>query len=48
VRRLARELGGPVDLVLFPEGDHVCHNITYKYRPRVADSMSAQLDVPNG
>ena len=46
VRRLARELGGPVDLVLYPEGDHVCHNITYKYRPRVADWMGGQLGVP--
>ena len=43
VARLARELGGPVDMVLYPEGDHVCHNITYKYRPRVADWMARQL-----
>ena len=43
VARLARELGGPVDMVLYPEGDHVCHNITYKYRPRVADWMAGQL-----
>jgi pimeloyl-ACP methyl ester carboxylesterase len=43
VTRLARELGGSVDIVLYPEGDHVCHNITYKYRPRVADWMAQQL-----
>jgi dipeptidyl aminopeptidase/acylaminoacyl peptidase len=43
VARLARELGGQVDMVLYPEGDHVCHNITYKYRPRVADWMAGQM-----
>jgi dienelactone hydrolase len=45
VTRLARELGGPVDVVLYPEGDHVCHNISYKYRPRVADWLARQLDA---
>jgi 2,6-dihydroxypseudooxynicotine hydrolase len=43
VRRLARDLGGPVELVIYPEGDHVCHNITTKYRPKVADWMAEQL-----
>jgi hypothetical protein len=32
-------------MVLYPEGDHVCHNITYKYRPHVADWMAGQLRV---
>ena len=45
VARLARELGGPVDMVLYPEGDHVCHNITYKYRPFVADWMLRKLQA---
>lgn len=31
------------ELVLYPEGNHVCNNIPYKYRPLVADWMSEQL-----
>ncbi|HMQ30915.1 MAG TPA: alpha/beta fold hydrolase [Chloroflexaceae bacterium] len=31
------------ELVMYPEGNHVCNNIPYKYRPRVADWMGDQL-----
>ena len=29
--------------VLFDDGNHVCNNIPYKYRPLVADWMRAKL-----
>ena len=41
--RLAREASGPVDLWLFDEGNHVCNNIPYKYRPQQADWMRQRL-----
>ncbi len=31
------------ELLLYPEGNHVCNNIPYKYRPRVADWLWEQL-----
>lgn len=31
------------EFVLYPEGNHVCNNIPYKYRPLVADWMAEQL-----
>lgn len=30
-------------LVMYPEGNHVCNNIPYKYRPLAADWMAEQL-----
>lgn len=30
-------------LVIYPEGNHVCNNIPYKYRPLVADWMKEKL-----
>jgi pimeloyl-ACP methyl ester carboxylesterase len=30
-------------LVMYPDGNHVCNNIPYKYRPLVGDWMRAQL-----
>ncbi len=30
-------------LVMYPDGNHVCNNIPYKYRPLVADWMAEQL-----
>lgn len=41
--RLAAEAPN-AELVMFPEGNHVCNNIPYKYRPLVADWMREQLD----
>ena len=29
--------------MLFDDGNHVCNNIPYKYRPLVADWMRAKL-----
>jgi len=43
--RMAREAGGPVELVLYPEGNHVCDNIPYKVRPMMADWMARQLGL---
>ena len=40
---LARETGGPVELLMFEEGNHNCMNLTYRHRPRSADWMAAQL-----
>jgi 2,6-dihydroxypseudooxynicotine hydrolase len=34
---------GPKQWVNYPEGNHVCNNIIYKYRPLVADFMKEQL-----
>jgi len=31
------------ELVMYPDGNHVCNNIPYKYRPLVADWMKEQL-----
>lgn len=31
------------ELVLYPEGNHVCNNIPYRYRPLVADWMRERL-----
>jgi dipeptidyl aminopeptidase/acylaminoacyl peptidase len=41
--RLAREASGPSEFVLYPEGNHVCFNISYKFRPLTADWMAETL-----
>ena len=41
--RLARAAKGRVDYVVYEEGNHVCFNITYKFRPLTADWMREQL-----
>ena len=41
--RLAHEASGPSDFVYFEEGNHVCFNISYKFRPLTADWMSDHL-----
>ena len=41
--RLARAASGPTELVVFEEGNHVCFNISYKFRPLTADWMTEQL-----
>lgn len=33
------------ELVMFPEGNHVCNNIPYRYRPLAADWMAERLDA---
>ena len=40
--RIARE-AKHATLLMYPEGNHVCNNITYKYRPAMADWMTEQL-----
>jgi dienelactone hydrolase len=41
--RLAKTASGPTELVVYPEGNHVCFNISYKYRPLTADWMAEHL-----
>jgi pimeloyl-ACP methyl ester carboxylesterase len=40
--RIAREAPNAT-LVMYPDGNHVCNNIAYKYRPLMADWMREQL-----
>jgi pimeloyl-ACP methyl ester carboxylesterase len=40
--RIAREAPNSM-LVIYPDGNHVCNNIAYKYRPLMADWLSEQL-----
>lgn len=42
--RLAAEAPN-AELVMYPEGNHVCNNIPYKYRPLVGDWLREQLEV---
>jgi dienelactone hydrolase len=35
--RLAKAASGPTDFVAYEEGNHVCFNISYKFRPLTAD-----------
>lgn len=41
--RLARAAVGPTDFVVFEEGNHVCFNISYKFRPLTADWTAERL-----
>ncbi len=41
--RMVREAGGEATLWMFDDGNHVCNNIPYKYRPAQADWMARQL-----
>ncbi len=43
--RLAREAGGPVELVVIADGNHVANNRAYKYRAQSADWMARQLNA---
>jgi hypothetical protein len=43
--RLARAASGPTEFVLFEEGNHVCFNISYRFRPLMADWMAEALAV---
>jgi pimeloyl-ACP methyl ester carboxylesterase len=40
--RIAREAPNAT-LVMYPDGNHVCNNISYKYRPLMADWLAEQL-----
>jgi 2,6-dihydroxypseudooxynicotine hydrolase len=41
--RLAKAAKGPTEFVLYPEGNHVCFNISYKFRPLTADWTAEML-----
>lgn len=41
--RLARAAAGPTEFVLFEEGNHVCFNISYRFRPLTGDWMAEAL-----
>jgi len=41
--RLAKEAGGPVELVVIPDGGHVANNRTYAWRSQSADWMAEKL-----
>ncbi|HEY7127336.1 MAG TPA: alpha/beta fold hydrolase [Ktedonobacterales bacterium] len=41
--QMAAEAGGEADLWIFDDGNHVCNNIPYKYRPQQADWMQSKL-----
>ena len=41
--RMVAEAGGSAELWMFDEGNHVCNNIPYKYRPQQADWMQEKL-----
>jgi dienelactone hydrolase len=43
--RMVAEAGGDTELLLLDDGNHVCNNVPYKYRPRQADWMSRALTV---
>ena len=43
--RLARAASGPTELVVFEEGNHVCFNISYKFRPLTADWTAERLEA---
>jgi len=42
--QVARE-APTAELVMYPEGNHVCNNIPYKYRPLAGDWMAEKLEV---
>lgn len=41
--RMAATAGGETELWMFEDGNHVCNNIPYKYRPQQADWMHRHL-----
>ena len=44
--RVAREAGGPVELLMVDDGNHVVNNRAYRYRTQTADWMAGQLGLP--
>jgi 2,6-dihydroxypseudooxynicotine hydrolase len=41
--RLAKEVSGPVELLVIEDGNHVANNRPYRYRPQTADWMAERL-----
>jgi 2,6-dihydroxypseudooxynicotine hydrolase len=46
--QMAGDAGDMAELVMFEDGNHVCNNIPYKYRPLQADWMRRQLSLDGG
>lgn len=44
--RLAKEVSGPVEMLLVEDGNHIANNRPYKYRLKTADWMAKQLGLP--
>lgn len=42
-RRIVSHVGKVAESVEYPDGNHVCNNIAYRYRPLIADWMAEQL-----
>jgi dienelactone hydrolase len=42
-RAIASYAGADAELVEFPDGNHVCNNIAYRYRPLIADWLAERL-----
>jgi 2,6-dihydroxypseudooxynicotine hydrolase len=40
---MVHDSGGMATLLMYDDGNHVCNNIPYKYRPRQADWMMRRL-----
>jgi hypothetical protein len=40
---VAAHVGDRAELVTYPEGNHVCNNIPYRYRPLAADWLADRL-----
>ncbi len=45
-RQMAAEAGGPVELLVVEDGNHIAANRPYRYRSQSADWMAAQLGLP--
>jgi dipeptidyl aminopeptidase/acylaminoacyl peptidase len=43
--QMVRDSGGRAELVMFEDGNHVCNNIPYKYRPLQADWLGQHLSA---
>jgi 2,6-dihydroxypseudooxynicotine hydrolase len=41
--QMVRDAGSQAELLMYDDGNHVCNNIPYKYRPKQADWMGRKL-----
>ena len=41
----AEEAGAAAELVIYPEGVHVCNNVPFLWRPLAADWLAGKLDA---
>lgn len=42
-RRITAHAGAYAELIEFPDGNHVCNNIAYRYRPLIGDWLAERL-----